>query len=80
MILTAVIVFITYVVGFISGIAAWRLGTNDRIETIKSDAKASLDNVSRDSYAAGYLRAYKDKTARRSMAEKTDTEVISILA
>lgn len=85
MITTLIIVLplITFAVGFIAGIAAWKMATNEKIELIKDDAKKAIRESSTDSYEAGYMRAYSDKTM--SHAKRTadrlnaENETISIL-
>lgn len=71
----------TFAVGFIAGAFAWKLATNQKIEQIKTDAKKSIDDVALDSFEAGYVRAYKDKTAAQAkmLAEKIAQGHISLL-
>lgn len=66
------IVIAAFFAGTLVGTAAHFLSTNDTIDRIKRDAKASLQMQANDSFAAGYLRGYKDKTARRTNRTETD--------
>lgn len=78
-----VIPIITFAAGFIAGMAAWKMATNQKIETIKIDAKKSISVVATDSYEAGYMRAYSDKTIRNAKvvaARHADTQIMSLIS
>lgn len=77
-----VIPIITFAAGIIAGVGAWKMATNQKIETIKNDAKKSISVVATDSYEAGYMRAYSDKTRKHATvvaARHADTQVMSII-
>lgn len=55
----------TLFAGVILTAAACVVYYSDKIRTIKEDAKVELDAQATDSYRAGYMRGYGDKTIAR---------------
>jgi hypothetical protein len=64
--LLIIIPFITFAAGLIAGVTANKLSTNNTIEQMKDDAKTAVHLASKDSFQAGYMRAYSDRNRRNA--------------
>jgi hypothetical protein len=62
--------------GFIAGVFAHHLVTDNDTTLIKQDARKALQEQANASFEAGYRRGYSDKTAKRPKKDESDMTLI----
>lgn len=67
---------ISFATGIITGAIVHFHATDNNISLIKRDARTALQKQAADSFAAGYMRAYADKTAKRAKKSEEDMTLI----
>jgi hypothetical protein len=68
--------FVTLFTGMIAGAALHNLTTIENVNLIKQDAQKALQEQANASFAAGYMRGYSDKNAKRPKKIEDDMTLI----